>query len=107
MPNDLVVPPLGESITEAVVGRWLKKFGEPVEADESVIELETDKVTMELPSPVRGVLTDSSDRENTILSAGIPARSARTSSPPETMSAPAPRRASSRKSASAPLALTA
>ncbi len=55
---DLVVPPLGESITEAVVSRWLKQVGEPVAADEPVAELETDKVTVELPSPVAGALAE-------------------------------------------------
>ncbi|TMQ21860.1 MAG: 2-oxoglutarate dehydrogenase complex dihydrolipoyllysine-residue succinyltransferase [Deltaproteobacteria bacterium] len=53
---DLVVPPLGESITEAVVSVWLKQVGDAVAADEPVAELETDKVTVQLPSPVTGVL---------------------------------------------------
>ena len=55
---DLVVPQLGESITEAVISRWLKQVGEPVAADEPVAELETDKVTVELPSPVAGALSE-------------------------------------------------
>jgi 2-oxoglutarate dehydrogenase E2 component (dihydrolipoamide succinyltransferase) len=55
---DLVVPPLGESITEAVVSVWLKQVGDPVAADEPVAELETDKVTVQLPSPVAGVLAE-------------------------------------------------
>jgi 2-oxoglutarate dehydrogenase E2 component (dihydrolipoamide succinyltransferase) len=53
---DLVVPALGESITEAVVSAWLKQVGDPVAADEPVAELETDKITVQLPSPVAGVL---------------------------------------------------
>ncbi len=53
---DLVVPALGESITEAVVSVWLKQVGDAVAADELVAELETDKVTVQLPSPVAGVL---------------------------------------------------
>src|SRR5882672_5634083 len=53
---DLVVPQLGESITEAVVSVWLKQVGDAVAADEPVAELETDKVTVQLPSPVAGVL---------------------------------------------------
>src|SRR5437868_7421876 len=53
---DLVVPALGESITEAVVSVWLKQVGDAVAADEPVAELETDKVTVQLPSPVAGVL---------------------------------------------------
>ena len=53
---NLVVPPLGESITEAVVARWLKNVGDAVAVDEPVVDLETDKVTVQLPSPVAGTL---------------------------------------------------
>jgi 2-oxoglutarate dehydrogenase E2 component (dihydrolipoamide succinyltransferase) len=55
---DLVVPQLGESITEAVISRWLKQVGDSVAVDESVAELETDKITVQLPSPVAGALTE-------------------------------------------------
>src|SRR5262252_7338989 len=55
---DLVVPQLGESITEAVVARWLKSVGEPVAVDEPVAELETDKITVQLPSPAAGALAE-------------------------------------------------
>src|SRR5262245_55141955 len=55
---DLVVPPLGESITEAVVAKWLKQVGEAVAADEPVAELETDKITVQLPSPAAGALSE-------------------------------------------------
>jgi 2-oxoglutarate dehydrogenase E2 component (dihydrolipoamide succinyltransferase) len=55
---DLVVPQLGESITEAVISRWLKEVGDAVAVDEPVAELETDKITVQLPSPVAGALTD-------------------------------------------------
>jgi 2-oxoglutarate dehydrogenase E2 component (dihydrolipoamide succinyltransferase) len=55
---DLVVPQLGESITEAVVSSWLKQVGDAVAADEPVAELETDKITVQLPSPVAGLLAD-------------------------------------------------
>ena len=53
---DLVVPPLGESITEAVVAKWRKNVGDAVAANDILVDLETDKVTVELPSPVAGVL---------------------------------------------------
>src|SRR5215813_15141562 len=53
---NLVVPQLGESITEAVVSSWLKQVGDAVAVDEPVAELETDKITVQLPSPVAGVL---------------------------------------------------
>ncbi|MBA3394804.1 MAG: dihydrolipoamide succinyltransferase, partial [Deltaproteobacteria bacterium] len=55
---DLVVPQLGESITEAVVARWLKEVGDAVGIDEPIAELETDKITVQLPSPVAGALSN-------------------------------------------------
>ena len=56
MSEEILVPALGESITEATVSRWLKNEGDEVEADEPIVELETDKVNLEVPSPVSGVL---------------------------------------------------
>lgn len=56
MTIEIKVPVLGESITEATVGRWFKKPGEAVKADEPLVELETDKVTVEVPAPAAGVL---------------------------------------------------
>ena len=58
MSEKIVVPVLGESITEATVAKWLKKTGDAVEADEPIVELETDKVNLEVPSPITGVLTE-------------------------------------------------
>ena len=58
MAIDIKVPALGESVTEATVGQWFKKPGEAVKIDEPLVELETDKVTVEVPSPVAGVLSD-------------------------------------------------
>ena len=58
MSEKILVPVLGESITEATVAKWLKKKGESVDADESIIELETDKVNLEVPSPITGVITE-------------------------------------------------
>jgi 2-oxoglutarate dehydrogenase E2 component (dihydrolipoamide succinyltransferase) len=58
MPKDLVVPMLGESVTEATVSKWLKQVGDPVKADEPVVELETDKVSVAVPSPETGVLSE-------------------------------------------------
>ncbi len=57
MSEKILVPVLGESITEATVSKWLKNEGDSVEADEPLVELETDKVNLEVPSPVSGVLT--------------------------------------------------
>src|SRR5450631_2307754 len=55
---DIRVPTLGESVTEATVGKWFKQPGEAVAVDEPVVELETDKVTLEVPAPAAGVLGD-------------------------------------------------
>ncbi len=55
---DVKVPTLGESITEATLGEWLKNPGDPVQADEPIASLETDKVSVEVPSPVAGVMGD-------------------------------------------------
>src|SRR5438034_7947736 len=55
---DLVIPKLGESISEAVIGKWLKNVGETVGADEPVVDLETDKVSVALPAPAAGVLAE-------------------------------------------------
>ena len=66
MSENILVPVLGESVTEATVARWLKKEGEHVAVDEPVVELETDKVNLEVPSPVSGIIEkiNSKDGEN-------------------------------------------
>src|ERR1700712_3532196 len=56
MSTEVTVPVLGESITEATLGEWLKKPGDAVKADERVASLETDKVSVEVPSPVAGIM---------------------------------------------------
>src|SRR5437660_9456221 len=56
MPIEIKVPSVGESITEGVLSRWLKKNGETVRADEPVLELETEKATTEVPAPASGKL---------------------------------------------------
>jgi 2-oxoglutarate dehydrogenase E2 component (dihydrolipoamide succinyltransferase) len=58
MAVEIKVPVLGESVVEATVAKWMKSAGEAVGADEAIVELETDKVTLEVPSPVNGVLAD-------------------------------------------------
>ena len=57
MPTSVTMPALGESVTEGTVTRWLKQEGEQVEADEPLLEVSTDKVDTEIPSPAAGVLT--------------------------------------------------
>src|SRR6185503_7589764 len=58
MATEIRVPTLGESVSEATIGRWFKKPGDPVKADEPVLELETDKVTLEVNAPAAGTLGD-------------------------------------------------
>ena len=58
MNEKILVPVLGESITEATVAKWLKKKGDSVQTDEALVELETDKVNLEVPSPIDGVLSE-------------------------------------------------
>ncbi|MGB8711240.1 MAG: 2-oxoglutarate dehydrogenase complex dihydrolipoyllysine-residue succinyltransferase [Methyloceanibacter sp.] len=58
MATEIRVPTLGESVTEATVGQWYKQAGDPVTADEPLVELETDKVTVEVPAPASGVLSE-------------------------------------------------
>jgi len=57
MSEKILVPILGESITEATVLKWLKNQGESIQADEPIVELETDKVNLEVPSPISGILS--------------------------------------------------
>ena len=70
MSEKILVPVLGESITEATVAKWLKKKGESVNADESIVELETDKVNLEVPSPITGVLTGINCNDGDIVEVG-------------------------------------
>jgi 2-oxoglutarate dehydrogenase E2 component (dihydrolipoamide succinyltransferase) len=67
---ELVVPELGESITEAVIGRWLKSVGDSVSADEPVVDLETDKITVQLPAPVSGALREQRYAEGDTVKVG-------------------------------------
>jgi 2-oxoglutarate dehydrogenase E2 component (dihydrolipoamide succinyltransferase) len=68
--SDIVVPTLGESVTSATVARWLKKVGEQVAADEPVVELETDKVTVEVNAPSAGVMEQPSAKEGDEVEVG-------------------------------------
>src|SRR3569623_2895056 len=56
--TEIRVPTLGEAVTEATIGRWFKKSGDPVAVDEPLVELETDKVTIEVPAPSAGTLSE-------------------------------------------------
>jgi len=70
MSEKILVPVLGESITEATVSKWLKNEGESVEADEPLVELETDKVNLEVPSPVSGILTKINSKNGSVVEVG-------------------------------------
>ena len=70
MSEKILVPVLGESITEATVSKWLKNEGDIVDADEPIVELETDKVNLEVPSPVSGILTKINSKDGSIVEVG-------------------------------------
>ncbi len=70
MSTDIKVPTLGESVTEATIGQWFKKVGDSVAADEPLVELETDKVTVEVPAPAAGVLDAISANEGDTVEVG-------------------------------------
>ena len=70
MSEKILVPALGESITEATVSKWLKNEGDKVEADEPIVELETDKVNLEVPSPVSGVLSAINSKDGSVVEVG-------------------------------------
>ena len=70
MANEIRVPTLGESVSEATVGQWLKKPGEAVAMDEPIVELETDKVSVEVPAPAAGTLGDISVKEGETVEVG-------------------------------------
>ena len=70
MSEKILVPVLGESITEATVSKWLKNKGEMVDADEPIVELETDKVNLEVPSPVTGKLIEINSQDGSTVKVG-------------------------------------
>lgn len=70
MAVEIKVPTLGESVTEATVGQWFKKIGDVVKADEPIVELETDKVTVEVPAPASGVLAAIDVQKGTTIAVG-------------------------------------
>jgi 2-oxoglutarate dehydrogenase E2 component (dihydrolipoamide succinyltransferase) len=97
MPTDVLVPTLGESITEATIGQWLKAPGDTVALDEPIASLETDKVSVEVPSPIAGTLAEQLFKEGATVAVGAilarvgdgAAGSAEASSPaPEANTAP-------------------
>ena len=67
---EIRVPTLGESVTEATIGKWFKKPGDAVAVDEPLVELETDKVTIEVPAPAAGVLSDIAAKDGETVAVG-------------------------------------
>src|SRR5262245_42976534 len=114
--TEIRVPTLGESVTEATIGRWFKQPGEAVKVDEPLVELETDKVTIEVPAPSAGVLSEIVAKEGDTVAvgallgqvsagAGTPAAAAPKAAPAPAKAAPAPAPApASTRPADAPLA---
>jgi 2-oxoglutarate dehydrogenase E2 component (dihydrolipoamide succinyltransferase) len=93
MATEIRVPALGESVAEATVGRWFKKPGEPVSADEPIAELETDKVTLEVNAPASGVLAEIVAKDGETVSAGAllgQIGDAASAAPPKAEAKPAP-----------------
>src|SRR5271166_3201826 len=68
--TEIRVPTLGESVTEATIGKWFKKAGDAVAVDEPLVELETDKVTIEVPAPAAGVLGDIAAKDGDTVAVG-------------------------------------
>jgi 2-oxoglutarate dehydrogenase E2 component (dihydrolipoamide succinyltransferase) len=103
------VPPLGESIVEATVSRWLKKKGDAVKSGDTIVELETDKITVEVPAPRAGVITSISANEGDVVKVDqllgeLDETAAAATAPSPAPSAPAPTPAAPAPSPSAPAA---
>src|SRR3954469_8296352 len=116
---EIRVPTLGESVTEATIGKWFKKPGDPVAVDEPLVELETDKVTIEVPAPAAGTLGDIAAKAGDTVAGGpllgsikegadAPAKTAAgkpaAEAKPETKPAPAPAAPPKVQASDAPLA---
>src|SRR3954469_5845443 len=109
MPVDIKVPSVGESVTEGILSRWLKKDGEPVRADEPVVELETDKATQEVVAPASGTLRVAAKEGDTVQvgavigrveeGAAAPAAAKPPAAPAKAAPAPAPPKPAPREAA--------
>jgi 2-oxoglutarate dehydrogenase E2 component (dihydrolipoamide succinyltransferase) len=108
MAKEIRVPALGESVTEATIAKWFRQAGEAVKADEPLVELETDKVTVEVPAPASGKLSSIDAAPGTTVNvgallgmieegaAGTAAAPAKAAEAPKKAEAPAPARQGSR-----------
>src|ERR1700742_1296568 len=109
MSIEIKVPAMGESVTEATVARWFKKEGEAVKRDEPLLELETDKVTVEVPSPADGSLESISVKAGDTVQVGalLGAIAEGKAGSAPAKAAPAPAKAEAPKPAAAPAAVPA
>src|ERR1700722_15033354 len=116
--TDIRVPTLGESVTEATIGKWFKKAGEAVAVDEPLVELETDKVTIEVPAPAAGVLSEIAAKDGETVAvgavlgqikegAGAPAKAASPTAPAAAKAAEPPPQPAALKPAAPPAAAKA
>src|SRR5436305_9628149 len=90
---EIRVPTLGESVTEATIGKWFKKPGDPVAVDEPLVELETDKVTIEVPSPAAGTLGEIAAKDGETVAVGAllgQVKEGAAAAPAPTKTSPAP-----------------
>lgn len=104
MAGEIIVPSLGESVTEATIAKWFKKVGDAVTADEPLVELETDKVTMEVNAPASGKLKDIQVPEGKTVSVGALLGSIEVGAKGAAASAPAPAAKTAAPAASVPAA---
>lgn len=106
MPIDIVIPQAGESVTSGVISRWLKNAGDFVKRDEGVLEIETDKVTMEVPAPAAGVLKQNAKAGETVNIGAVVGTIDESATAPVAVSAPSKPAASAAPAAAAPVAAT-
>lgn len=105
MSESVNLPALGESVTEGTVTRWLKNVGDRIEVDEPLLEVSTDKVDTEIPSPVAGVIEEILVQEDETVEVGTPSSrsvTARAAAAPPTRAVPSPPTARPRRSRRTP-----
>src|SRR5215471_8881528 len=88
--TEIRVPTLGESVTEATIGKWFKKPGDPVAVDEPLVEIETDKVTIEVPAPAGGVLAEIAAKDGDTVTVGALLGQIKEAGAPAAKAAPSP-----------------
>src|SRR4051812_6043936 len=105
--TEIRVPTLGESVTEATIGRWFKKAGDAVAVDEPLVELETDKVTIEVPAPSAGTLGEILAKDGETVAVGALLGQINDGAAPAKAAAAAPAKAAEAPAKAAPAASAA